>query len=90
MTDDARFPQFHVRVEYSSRGVEVAGRRLAETACSQTISQPHWLERMIGITFEGQVRGAIERTQRICDRLNKRCDEAQRVCEAVEENWTTE
>ena len=81
MTDDAIF---HVIVGYSSRGVEVTGQRLAEVACSQTITSPNWLKRMIGITFEGQVRGAVERTQRICDRLNKRIDEAQKICEAVE------
>lgn len=81
MTDD----RFYVEVEYSLRGVEVTGLRLAETACSQTITPPNWLERKIGITFEGQVRAAVERTQHICDRLNKRLDKAQEVCKAVEE-----
>lgn len=81
MTDDDRF---YVEVEYSSRGVVVTGRRLSETACSQTISPPNWLYRKFGITFEGEVRAAIERTQHLCDKLNKRLDEAQQVCKAVE------
>jgi len=80
--------RYKVHVECSSGRVCVIALREHSFFVGHTepVYPPNWLERLFGITFESKLRRAKAKTQRKCDKLNKRLDQCQEFCKQFEEN----